>query len=150
MGQLKDALQRHGFKNQATREEQGGRGGFIKFRDNGKLRSALLTTEAKKWGEDFFNAKLTPTQLRKFYNEVKALEARIETTSFEENQALIGMLRSKVAYACPEKGQKKVPEIFKKFIEQCVKSIHSKQDFDDFVLFFEAVYGFFVGKGGRQ
>lgn len=124
---------------------------MIKFRDsNGNLRKELLTTEAEEWGGKFVNDKLTITQLRRFYNEVKALEARIEATSFEENQALIGMLRSKVAYACPQKGQKKVPDIFKQFIEQCVKSINNGKDFKDFVLFFEAVYGFFVGKGGRE
>ena len=34
-----------------------------------------------------------------FYNEVKSLQARIETGGFEKNSALVGMLKAKVAYA---------------------------------------------------
>ena len=64
------------------------------------------------------------------------------------------MLKAKVAYACPERpergGGQKVPGTFKNFINDCVNSVKTKDDFDDFVLFFEAVVAFFYGKVGRK
>ncbi len=115
----------------------------IKFRENGNLRRELLTKEAKAYA-DAFKGKLTTHQMRRFYNEVKALEARIEADrekGYEKNEALIGMLKAKVAYAS-NRPTAKVPQEFVTFIERGVDAIHSLQDFKDFTLFFEAVVGF--------
>lgn len=163
MGDIRSEFQRHGYRGHQERQRyepnDQRRGGEspqreIKFRDEGNLRKALLTTEAEDWGDRFVHPEkgekpLNSTQLRRFYNDVKALEARIDATGFEENMALVGMLRSKVAYACPDKGEKKVPTVFKEFIEAGVKAVKNEENFKDFVLFFEAVVGFFYGKGGR-
>jgi CRISPR type III-A-associated protein Csm2 len=120
----------------------------IKFRDeNGNLRRELLTTEAESIAKSFERSGLTNTQLRKFYNEVKALQAQIEATEgndeekFKKNEALIAMLKSKVAYARHRPQGEKIEEL-KKFIDACVDKIHSLQDFKDFTIFFEAVVGF--------
>lgn len=124
------------------------------FRKDGHLKVSLLTTAAESYAAKFLERSqqqpLTSAQLRRFYNEVKALEARIEAGGFEANAPLVKMLRSKVAYACPQrKENRKIPESFATFLWEHIEHIRSKQDFEDFCLMFEAVVGFFYGKGGR-
>ena len=124
----------------------------VVFRENGHIRESLLTTVAEREAESFVGDGLTSAQLRRFYNEVKALEARIEAGGFEANAPLVKMLRSKVAYACPcprRNNSRKIPESFATFLWEHIEHIRSKQDFEDFCLMFEAVVGFFYGKGGR-
>jgi len=119
------------------------------FRKDGHLKVSLLTTDAEREAESFVRDGLTSAQLRRFYNEVKALEAKIEASGFEANAPLVKMLRSKVAYACPQQGNQKIPKSFATFLWKHIEHIRSKQDFEDFCLMFEAVVGFFYGKGGR-
>jgi CRISPR type III-A-associated protein Csm2 len=126
------------------------------------IKENFLTSRAKTWAESFIrpalpkersqrNPKLTSAQLRKFHGEAKALEERIKTTDdFKKIRPLVKMLKSKVAYACPVTGSdRKVPEEFRKYIEEMVDNIEDVKDFKAFALCFEAVVGFFYGQGGR-
>lgn len=135
------------------------------FEDENKkvIKEDLLTTKAKRWAESFINPKqpsdprqrryqkLTSAQLRKFHVEAKSLEERVKNNSnFSEIRPLIKMLKSKVAYACPSTGfDRKVPEEFRKYIEEMVDNVGDEKDFRAFALCFEAVVGFFYGQGGR-
>lgn len=120
----------------------------IKFRDEkGNLRRDLLTKEAEAFAKEFEKSRLTNSQLRKFYNEVKAIEAQVEATTgsdeekFKKNEAIIAMLKSKVAYSRNRPQGEKVEEL-KIFIDTCIDEVKSLGNFKDFVLFFEAVVGF--------
>ena len=83
------------------------------------------------------------------------MEDRINNMEDPESQfimirPLIKMLKSKVAYACPITGKdRKIPEEFRKYIEEMVDNIKDWKDFKAFALCFEAVVGFFYGQGGR-
>uniref|UniRef100_A0A7C4UBY4 CRISPR system Cms protein Csm2 n=1 Tax=candidate division WOR-3 bacterium TaxID=2052148 RepID=A0A7C4UBY4_UNCW3 len=119
----------------------------ISFRDKeGNLTKELLYEKAKKTAEYFEKSNLTTSQLRKFYNEVKSLEAKIEATEgnddekYKKNEALIYMLISKVNYSY-NRDKSKV-EALKDFIEEMVPKIKNLQDFKDFAKFFEAIVGF--------
>lgn len=89
-----------------------------------------------------------PRNYEIFFNEVKALQSRIEAGGFPSNEAMVGLLKSKVAYAYAraEKKRKTGFEYLQSMIEQGVELSKSKEDFDDFTLFFEAVMGFFKGR----
>lgn len=130
------------------------------------INEKLLTDKAKSWAESFINPKqpadrwqrnpkLTSAQLRKFHIEAKELEERVKNLKnpdeeFPKLRPLVKMLKSKVAYACPNTGKdRKVPEEFRKFIEDMVENINDRKDFMAFALCFEAVVGFFYGQGGR-
>ena len=130
------------------------------------IKESLLTGKAMSWAESFIHPKtpkenwkkndsLKSTQLRKFHIEAKSLEDRINNMEDPEKQfimirPLIKMLKSKVAYACPINGKdRKVPEEFRKYIEEMVDNIQDLKDFKAFALCFEAVVGFFYGQGGR-
>lgn len=131
-----------------------------------EIKEELLTDRAKAWAESFINPKqpkdrwqrnpkLTSAQLRKFHIEAKELEERVKNLEnpdkeFPKLRPLVKMLKSKVAYACPITGRdRKVPEEFRKYIEEMVENINDRNDFMAFALCFEAVVGFFYGQGGR-
>ena len=122
----------------------------IEFRANGQLRRELLTSEAENWSELLYNngSGVTATQLRNFFNQVKALQSRIEGGGFQSNEAMVGLLKSKVAYAYARAETKRKAgfEYLKSMIEQGSDKSTSKEAFDDFALFFEAVMGFFKGR----
>ncbi len=125
-----------------------------------RIKTRLLLDDAKKWAEKFVKARpeLKSAQIRRFYHDVKALEAKIEASGesgngilFEKHLPLIKMLKSKVAYACPKTfGLRKVPMEFKEFMDACIDGIEYQKDFKAFTLVFEAVVGYFYGEGGRQ
>jgi len=147
---MKSAFEKAGIKSGGNPKSKTEEIPTIKFRENDRLRRELLTVDAQKWA-DLLAQKgngVTPTQLRNFFNEVKALESRIEAGGFEKVDALIGLLKSKAAYtyARAEKKKKEGFKYLQYMIEQCVDYSTSKERFRDFVLFFEAVMGFFKGR----
>jgi len=119
------------------------------------LTRELLTDDAKIWAESFARGNLTPTQLRKYYNEIKAIEAKIEgervgreedkDMAFKKYEPLFAMLKSRVAYDRTRFG-KKFPDSFKKFIDGYVDKVRSFQEFANFKLLFESIVGFFPKK----
>lgn len=119
------------------------------------IKEKLLTDEAKQWAKKFIRpdgerTTLKSAQLRKFYNEVKALEDRIEVEGFDKIKPLVKMMKSKAAYSCPRNERdRKIPEVFKDYITSMVDNINDYLDFKAFALSFEAVVGFFYGEGGR-
>jgi len=122
------------------------------FADEDKkiIRAELLTDDARKYAKEFVRRRLNPTQLRKYFNEVRALEAQVKAKGYPIVEPLIKMLKSKVAYGMRRSGgQQSLPENFKGFIDQSVDAIQDEKDFNAFVKHFEAVLGFFYGEGGR-
>lgn len=125
---------------------------FEKKKGEDVIREELVTTKAEKWAQSFLRGRptLPMHQLRRFYNEVKSLEARVEAGGFDKTRPLIKMLQSKVAHACPKSSAgRKVPQEFRNFVDECVKAIDKPEDFGAFVLVFEAVVGYYYGEGGR-
>ncbi len=116
--------------------------GYFSDTERQKLKENLIGPEAEKLGKTLasLEPELTPTQLRKFFNEVRSLEERMKDDLFQK--ALIDMLKSKVAYAVGKKSSK-VPEQFKDFMDACVEKIKDEKDFYGFVKFFESVVGYF-------
>lgn len=133
------------------------------YYENGALRPTLLDAKAKSLGEDFAKKdgyKVKSTQMRRFYGDVKELETRIEREAkgadiFESDEpqklakylALVRMLKSKAAYAA---GRETVSRAFESFIVKSVDQIKTPKDFRAFVLFFEAIVGYYYGAGGEK
>jgi CRISPR type III-A-associated protein Csm2 len=135
---------RSGYKDSKQKRNPEKEPEQILFRDKKKcLRRELLVEEAQKWAKDI-SVDVSYTQLRKFYSEALALKSRMEEKTFEEVEALVGMLISKANYSKVKSNFKN--KVLFDFIKSCVDAIHSKQDFNDFVLFFEAVLGFYPRK----
>ncbi|MDY6822378.1 MAG: type III-A CRISPR-associated protein Csm2 [Thermodesulfobacteriota bacterium] len=136
------------------------------YRDNeGNIRPELLDQEARERAESFysFNEKnkkkewLSTAQLRKFFGEFRQLQKKInnnvaieadETKGFLKVKPLIKMIKSKAVYAANPKKSGSIPPAFKTFIIENIDIIDEKNDFDAFMLHFEAVVGFFYGIEG--
>ncbi len=104
--------------------------------------------------------KISNTQLRAFYNDVKALENRIDDKKSEEEQQkdyeavypFVLMLEAKAAYKHREKNDK-IPKMFREFIEKNVEVMRKDKKvktFQDFCKFFEAVVAYYYGFGGKD
>ncbi|MCD6487302.1 MAG: type III-A CRISPR-associated protein Csm2 [Syntrophobacterales bacterium] len=139
------------------------------FDENGNIRSELLDEEAKALADSLMvpqkerdgsvrrnrqgnvlpDAKktLNSAQLRKFYNDFKQLEKKVAKQDFEKVKPLIKMVKSKASYAS-NPSNPKIPPQFKQFLINNVDSINSKEEFEAFMLYFEAVVGFYYGKEG--
>jgi len=127
---------------------------FLRQTEDGDLviKEELLTTKAEEWaskfvGNDPRRPEVKSSQLRKFYNEVKALAKKAEgQKKAQKIKPLVKMLKVKVNY---QKGRQLVPDSFVKFISECVDKVDDKNDFDAFVKHFEAVVGYYYGKAER-
>ncbi len=135
------------------------------FKDDEKkiLNEVLLDSKAEQVAKTFFRFDRGPrpkmvssSQLRKFYNEVKSLEKKLDNQSFSMVFPLIKMLKSKVAYAtAPSKisnrDEQPLYKNFKEFIVEGIDSIpeDGEKEFRAFCKYFEAVVGFYYGNGGK-
>ena len=121
-----------------------------------KIRYQLLDEEAQKeaqkWTYKKDNGetvgKLSTSQLRKYYGEVKHLERQmiVLEDGWETIFPLVKMLKAKVAYDSGRKDSK-IPHEFKQCIEDCVNSISKdgEENFKAFLKHFEAVVGYYYG-----
>jgi len=133
--------------------------------DGKNIRPELLDSKAKELGEAFAgkgpHRRVSSTQLRRYYNDVKQLQFKIERDLKDKKDSddpevlkeylpLIKMLKAKVAYGRRPGTGERVSEEFQKTIDNCVDLINSPKDFQTFVLFFESVVGYYYGaEGGR-
>jgi len=124
---------------------------FKIIKDNKKVYDcSMITTKAEKIAailsdKNSKNKNLSITQVRKFYNEFKKHEISLNKETFEEKKALIYMLKSKAAYSSD-----KIGENFKQFIFNSIDSINDYESFKDFMIFFEAVYGYLKSQPGMK
>jgi len=124
------------------------------FDEKGNIKSALLDEDARGWAESFVQSsgrgkELTSAQLRKFYNEFKALEKKVESKGFDSTLPLIKMVKSKAAYSA-NPNNRKIPSKFKEFLWKNIDAINEEKDFKAFILLFEAVVGFCYGIGMKN
>lgn len=101
------------------------------------------------------NRKFSTTQLRRFFNDIRSIEARV-CDDFDSGKYMLSMLKAKVAYAVGRGSATNVPVGLKKIIDKSVDKINNssnpRKQFDGFVHFFEAIVGFFtfLEKGVRS
>lgn len=117
------------------------------------VRSELISDTAMQFGCYFAKqGKPSRNQLRGFYADAKALEAKmrgpdpfISAVSFKEHEYLVRMLKAKVAYAYGKKTGENVSREFNDFIAKCVDAIQNEHDFEAFMTLFESTVGFYFG-----
>ena len=118
---------------------------FFKDQDQEIIREELLDQTAKSIAQSFSQKEFRPikrealsqTQLRRFFNDLRNLEKKVQQSSFEKVKPLIKMVKSKVAYS-----REKIPSSFENFMNESISAIQSEKDFRAFMLHFEAVVGF--------
>ncbi|MCO5232086.1 MAG: type III-A CRISPR-associated protein Csm2 [Chitinophagales bacterium] len=88
-----------------------------------------------------YRLKLSTTQLRKFFGELKGLEANTSSNNF--NVAKVKMIKPKLAYAVgKEKSQNpKINDLYIEF-ERAINGISEYTHFKNFIQLFEAVVAY--------
>ncbi len=132
------------------------------YDQNNNVRAELLDKEAhnqaQKFIQFYYNKRekkekadvkktLTSSQLRRFFNEFRQLEKKVNINGFDKVKPLIKMTKSKAVYASNPR-KPKIPEAFKNFLIENVDKINTEKDFQTFMLYFEAVVGFYYGIPG--
>ena len=128
------------------------------FDDTGIIREELLDAKAEERAKEFvkYNREggridrrnsLSSAQLRRFFSEFRQLEKRVNTVGFDKVKPLIKMVKSKANYSA-NPSNPKIPKTFKDFLVSNIDEINTAQDFEAFMLHFEAVVGFFYGIEG--
>lgn len=113
------------------------------------IKTELLDTKAEELAKSFVDRppKLSSAQMRRFFGEFRQLEKKANAIGFDPVKPLIKMIKSKASYASTRPNNR-IPDTFKKFLNDNVNAINSKEDFKAFMLHFEAVVGFFYGQPG--
>ncbi|MBI4744475.1 MAG: type III-A CRISPR-associated protein Csm2 [Actinobacteria bacterium] len=107
----------------------------------------LLDEYATKLGPTLANKGLTRSQMRRFYQELKSIEGRLNG-SLEAIMPLVQMFKAKAHYASGRKDQTRVPLEFVKLIDVSVDRLKGsdKEEFKAFVKFFEALVAYHYEK----
>ncbi len=115
--------------------------------DIDKARKMAGRREFRKACNLVEKGKLTTTQVRKFYDDLKSIEKQMELSNengkrekFERLLPLIKMLRTKAFYA---KARDNVTDHFVNFIERNISLVNTPRDLEQFSKYFESVLGFF-------
>jgi CRISPR-associated protein Csm2 len=121
---------------------------LVYFKDSEKkmLDADLLDRKADEWAVAFGN-QLKASQMRRFYDDLKAIERKIMTgegaqaqeANFKRDWPMVVMFKAKAAYA---QKREVSPEAFTQFIFDHVASIKDVKDFKAFLKIFEAVVAF--------
>ena len=90
------------------------------------------------------NPKMTTSQLRKFFGEVKRIEMQNEI-DFSD----VVMLNPLLAYAVGRDDKKTVIKDFQQEISKAISEIKDKKDFQNFVKIFEAIVAYHKLYGGK-
>lgn len=98
-----------------------------------------------QYSEDFGilcqRKKVTTTQIRRIFQEVKRLSIK-----FEDSKVQLNLLRPKLAY---QKGRFSELTDLQKLIDHLIKNIHSDSDLANFKEFFEAIICYHKAHGGK-
>jgi len=116
----------------------------------------LFDGEAQKIAAGFIREKkdksysVTHSQMRRFYNEVKSLDRKLDGSpgAWEKNCLYIALIKSKVSYNVARAIDKRPSEgdVYKSlsaFIMKYIGKVKDEKDYHIFTLLFEAVYGFY-------
>lgn len=113
---------------------------------------------AEKFGKFLVRERLTTSQIRNLFGEVKRIQGSLQST---ENLNSIKkdflMLRPKLAYAAKRAGSRGIDEL-RKVLDHSIKTVkldqdnkeHTRKQFENFVDFFEAILAYHKAAGGRD
>lgn len=127
------------------------------FDQSGNIKTELLDEKAASIAESFVKKdrrypdrlsrdSLSSAQMRRFFSEFRQLEKKVKFKDFDKVKPLIKMVKSKASYAANRPTP--IPKTFKDFLVDNINRINTKEEFEAFMLHFEAVVGFFYGIPG--
>lgn len=111
---------------------------------------------AEKFGSFLVKNRLTTSQIRNIYGEIKRIEAKIGDGNFGQVYKDFLLLRPKLAYAAKRAGTRGI-EAFKEVMDKAHSAVVSLSDesekihaFHNFTDLFEAILAYHKAAGGRE
>lgn len=111
---------------------------------------------AEEFGKYCQNKKLSSTQLRNIFGELKNIQLRLLNNEFDKERGRILLMRAKMAYAVARdsnsrnnNSRNKIMGDFQKIFELAHKEIKDIQTFNRFVDFFTAIIAYHKAAGGK-
>lgn len=120
----------------------------VRYFDGENLDPKMVDEQAQEWAQRI--RELKPTQLRRFFDEVKAIERQLDLeaqqsgdreAAFAAVRPRFKMLKARAAYAKGRLGRS-MPDDFLQFMVNHTHAVQTAKDFDAFVKHFEAVVAF--------
>ncbi len=110
-----------------------------------KNRLIIRNDRGRNQGRVNKDSSLTTSQIRKFFGEVK----RIEALGYDENTTDVLMLKPKLAYAAGRKSNPRhAIHIFYKEIGKALDYVTNKEQFDNLIKILEAIVAYHKAAGG--
>lgn len=109
----------------------------------------------EKFGEFLVQARLTTSQIRNIFNEVKRIQAIVlQQNGLASVRKDFLMLRPKLAYAAKRAGNRGI-ESLREVLDTAHQAVElegetSKKTFNNFVDFFESILAYHKAKGGSE
>lgn len=118
-----------------------------KLESLGSWDAADLVAQADGIGRDLGNGGVTTSQIRNFLDEVNRIEAesRVSRGAFDESRVVF--LKVQLAYAA---GRENKLKAFARLFSAAVDKVSSREDFDRFVKFTQAVVAYHRFHGGSN
>lgn len=125
----------------------------------GLLKAHLFDDEAQKDAKKLNSAQVTRVQVRRYFGEVRALQARYQSEksrnpaeAFSNIQPYLGLLKAKAYYGRRNNNRNTNDmNTFADFITDCLDGVTDDKSFEAMVKYFEAVIAYFTpdAKEGR-
>lgn len=141
-------------RNQPQSQEQSQTPNINKFLNtinNANFLDDIIMNMAEKIGEEL--SEITVSKMRQYFDDIKGLRRKIKSgLSAQQVKVQLSLIKSRLAYDVGRAsvGDKKSWKNFKGFIDKCIEKIFNSQDVikvtNEFITFFESVYGYFYCK----
>lgn len=102
----------------------------------------------EKVGTQLESSKLTTSQFRNVYGELK----RIQMSGYEKHKSDFLLLQPKVAYAyarAKKDSKGEGMDLFKEIFDELAKHVETEKDYNNFVAIFEALIAYHKAAGGK-
>ncbi len=122
------------------------KGGY--YNESGHLKQEVILNWPEELADSLSKTSLKMTQLRKFYNQCKAIEQKLRFSGdFEGVKSDLYCLQRDAQYSF---NRKVVPQIFLDFIERNVElATSSNKDFKGFIQHYESLVAYAAGTLGE-
>ncbi len=118
----------------------------------GILKANLFDDEARKDANKLLGASAPPTQLRRYFGEIRALQARFASlkardpeNAFAQVRPYLGLLKAKAYYGRRNDNRgSKAMHTLSEVLTDCIDGVKNEKTFDAMVQYVEAVVAYFT------
>jgi len=122
---------------------------LYKDKEQGLVNEELFDSYARKVAEDLIKLGLPSSQFRKFFGELRALEARIRSqgdndTAVRKEKPYMKLLLAKIHYQTRDRKKADAYIALEKFLRDLIDQVETRQDFDVLMDAVQAVLAYYT------